>query len=225
MKQLEFELKNLRQSLLEMNMIVESQVDKACKAFANGDRDLAMEVITNERRVNAYELKINTDCENILALFQPVAIDLRFVMAGYNISATLERIADNADGIARYVLEMTEPFCDDVLTRMRFTEMVETVTGMLNDALDAFEEELPGKAYGIHNRDLVLNEINIAASGVMVEMIKKYPDDVKQLLFMFSTIKKIERIGDLIKNIAEELVFYIEAKVIKHMYTKKSPEK
>ncbi len=222
--QIEKELKLLRMSLLEMTMLVSNQFEKACLAFDTGNRDLAMEVITNERRINACELKIDSDCENILALHHPVAVDLRFVMAAYNICSTLERIADNADGIAKYVLEMTGPLSADVINQLRFKEMTETAIGMLNDALDAYEEELPGKAYGIHNRDLILNEINIASSTQMVELIKKYPNDVKQLLFMFSTIKKIERVGDLIKNIAEELIFYIEAKVIKHMYTKTLPE-
>jgi phosphate transport system protein len=152
-----------------------------------------------------------------LALHNPVAADLRFVMASYNIVSTLERIADNAEGIARYVLEMDGAVKEKAKEIIRFNEMQTTVLSMMEDALDAFEEEIPGKAYGIPNRDLVLNEINIQSSNAMVLLIKEYPDDIKKLLFLFSTIKKIERIGDLIKNIAEEIIFYIEAKVIKHM--------
>lgn len=222
--QLEKELKTLRISLLEMTMLVSNQMEKACKAFDTGNREIAMDVITNERRINAIELKIDSDCENILALHHPVAVDLRFVMAAYNICSTLERIADNADAIAKYVLEMTGPVSEDIKKELRIKEMTDTAISMLNDALDAYEEESPEKVYHIHSRDLILNEINIQSSTKMVELIKKHPNEIKQLLFIFSTIKKIERVGDLIKNIAEEIIFYIEAKVIKHMYSKNLPE-
>ena len=192
-------------------------MEKACEAFDSFNKDLAMEVIANERRINAYELKMDADCENILALHNPVAADLRFVMAGYNIVSTLERIADNADGIARYVVEMSGPIPVAAKEAIRFSEMRSTVFVMLEDVLDAYEEESPAKAYGIPGKDLILNEINIHSSDAMVLLIKDFPDDVKKLLFLFSTIKKLERVGDLTKNIAEEIIFYIEAKVIKHM--------
>ena len=224
MKQLEKELKALRHNLLEMTMLVNQQVEKACEAFETGNKDLAMEVLTNERRINAHELKMDVDCENILALHTPVAADLRFVMAAYNIISTLERIGDNAAGIARYVLEIDSRLPDDALVQIRYHEMAQTALSMLDDALDAYEEESPGKAYGIHSRDLILNEININSSDVMVKLIAEHPQHVKQLLFLFSTIKKLERIGDLIKNIAEEIIFYIDAKVIKHMYSRSNKD-
>jgi phosphate transport system protein len=217
MKLLEKELKVLRQNIIEMTLLVTSQIEKATTAFDTSNKELAMEVIANERRINAYELKMDADCENILALHTPVAADLRFVMAGYNIVSTLERIADNAESIAHYVLEMNGTINPKAKELIRFKEMQTTVLSMMEDALDAFEEEAPGKAYNIPNRDLVLNDINIKSSDVMVLLIKENPDDIKKLLFLFSTIKKIERIGDLIKNIAEETIFYIEAKVVKHL--------
>ncbi|MFT3740534.1 MAG: phosphate signaling complex protein PhoU [Breznakibacter sp.] len=224
MKLLEKELKILRQNIIEMTLLVTSQIEKACEAFDTANKNLALEVIANERRINAYELKMDADCENMLALYTPVAADLRFVMASYNIASTLERIADNAAGIARYVLEMDSPIAPKAQELIRFKEMETTVMEMMEDALDAFEEETPGKAYNIPNRDLVLNEINIKSSDIMVYLIKENPDDIKKLLFLFSTIKKMERIGDLIKNIAEETIFYIEAKVIKHLASGKEVE-
>jgi len=216
MKQLEKELKQFRQNLIEMTMLVSNKLEKACLAFETNNKVLAMEVITNERRINAYELKMDADCENILGLHTPVAADLRFVMAGYNITSTLERIADNADGIAKYVIDMKGTLHEQVLNEMRYHEMTVTAMKMLNDVLDAFEELSPGKAYSIPGQDVTLNEINMQASTTMVRLIKQYPDDVKNLLYLFSTIKKIEQVGDLVKNIAEEIIFYIEARMIKH---------
>lgn len=217
MKQLEKELKMLRQNIIEMMLLVNNQLAKACEAFDTSNKNLAMEVIADERRINAYELKMDADCENILALHNPVASDLRFVMAGYNIVSTLERIADNADGIARYVVEMNGVIPQAAKDAIRFNEMSSTALVMLEDVLDAYEEEALSKAYGIPGKDLILNDINIQSSNAMVLLIKDFPDDVKNLLFLFTTIKKLERVGDLTKNIAEEIIFYIEAKVIKHM--------
>ncbi|MBN2165563.1 MAG: phosphate signaling complex protein PhoU [Marinilabiliaceae bacterium] len=218
MKLLEKELKYLRQSLVEMTMMVISQFEKSIEAFEKNDKTLALEVTVNERRINAYELRMDAECENIFALHHPVAADLRLVMAGYNITATLERIADNADAIAKYVLEMDSQLNSEILKVTKFGEMSSTALRMLNDALDAFEELSPGKVYSIHNQDIILNEINIQASNIMVSLIKQYPDDVRNLLFLFSTIKKVERVGDLVKNIAEEIIFYFDAKTIKHTY-------
>jgi phosphate transport system protein len=221
MKQLEKELKILRQNIIEMMMLTNSQIEKACQAFDTNSTELAMEVIANEKRVNAYELKMDADCENILALHNPVAADLRFVMAVYNIAATLERIGDNADSMAKYVMEMSTPVSPAVKEALRFNEMCKTAIAMLEEALDAFEELSPSRAYGIPARDLVLNEINIRSSNVMVDLIKEYPNDVRSMLFAFSAIKKLERVGDLVKNIGEEIIFYIEAKLIKHMADQK----
>ena len=220
MKQLETDLKTLRQSLLEMMMLVASQVEKATEAFITGNTELALQVISTERRVNAYELKIDADCENIFALQNPVAIDLRFVMAAYNMASTLERIADIADGIARYAAEMEEAIDPYAIKVLRLDEMDKTTISMMNDIMDAFEDESPQLAYGIHSRDLILNEINIQSADVITELVKSNPELTKKYLFQFSAIKKIERIGDLLKNIAEELIFYIEAKIIKHNHQK-----
>ena len=218
MKILEHELKTLRQSLIEMTMMVISQFEKAIEAFETYNKDLAFEVTVIERRINAYELKVDAECENIFALHHPVASDLRLVMAGYNISATLERIGDNADAISKFVMEMDKPLKSEFLESARLPEMYKTALKMLNDALDAFEDQAPGKIYSIHNQDLILNEINKNASNIMVDLIKLYPDDIKNLLCFYSTIKKIERVGDLVKNIAEEIIFYFDAKSVKHTY-------
>ena len=104
MTHLETELDRLKEEVKEMGILVQNQLRKSIRAMMRLDKDLAREVIFQERRVNAEELRIDRDCESIMALFNPVAIDLRFVFASFKINNHLERIGDNAKGIAKYVL-------------------------------------------------------------------------------------------------------------------------
>jgi phosphate transport system protein len=179
-------------------------------------RDLAEEILSNERRVNAMELKIDRDCENILALFNPVAIDLRFVMACFKINSDLERLGDNAEGIARYILSSEEKLEDKVLEELRFLEMFDTATEMLNVVYEAFENEDTKLARKVFPKDKILNEINGEAAKKVGELIRDDPSRVDQYIYLLSIIRKLERVGDLSKNISEETIFYVEAKVLKH---------
>jgi len=170
----------------------------------------------NEKRVNALELKIDKDCENIFALFNPLAIDLRFVLAVLKINSNLERIGDIADGISRYVVETPAPFDPELLKVTRIEEMYSMAIEMLADVQKAFEHESSAVARGVFKKDDLLDELNNAANSVVEEFIKKHPDKISQALHIISTIRKLERTGDQTKNIAEEIIFYIEAKVLKH---------
>src|SRR5436190_17005348 len=106
MTHLENELKQLKAELLTMWTLVGSQMNKSLEALVNNDKELASEVIITEKRVNSFELKIDRDCENMIALFNPVAVDLRFVLACFKINSNLERIGDIADGVARFILDI-----------------------------------------------------------------------------------------------------------------------
>src|SRR5204862_2736721 len=109
------EIKRLKDEAVEMFELVISQLRKSRTALLSFDKDMASEVTFNEKRVNALELKIDKDCENIFALMNPVAIDLRFVLAVLKINSNLERIGDISDGIARYVVESSDPFDETLL--------------------------------------------------------------------------------------------------------------
>src|SRR6476646_10624372 len=110
MTHLDNELERLKNEIEDMGGLVRNQLKKSIDSFVDAKKELAREVLFQERRVNAEELKIDRDCENIMALFNPVAIDLRLVFAAFKINSHLERIGDNAKGISRYVLEMEKPY-------------------------------------------------------------------------------------------------------------------
>jgi len=131
-KFIESELILLKKEIDEMWTLVYNQLDRAGEAVLTLDKELAQQVMVRERRVNAFELKIDSDVEDIIALYNPVAIDLRFVLAMLKINTNLERLGDFAEGIARFVLRCKEPVLDaELLNRLRLAEMQAEVLSML----------------------------------------------------------------------------------------------
>lgn len=217
MSHLDIELKRLKDEMNEMFDLVTSQMKKSQVAFIGLDREMAREVNFNEKRVNALELKIDKDCENIFALFNPVAIDLRFVLAVLKINSNLERIGDIADGISRYVIETGKEFDKELLEISRISEMFDMAVKMMNDVQTAFDTEDSKLARGVFQKDDLLDEINSNANHVIEGYIKRKGDNISQSLHIISAIRKLERTGDQVKNVAEEIIFFLEAKVLKHV--------
>jgi len=216
MNQLENELHLLKNEVKNMWGLVNSQLVKARTALFNFDKDLAREVILKEKRVNGAELKIDRDCENIFALYSPVAIDLRFLLAVLKINSNLERIGDIAEGIAKYVLEAGTPFTPEILKATQVVEMYNESMIMLEDTEAAFANEDTVIARGVFKKDEFLDNINVNANELIEAYLEDYPKDIDQALYILSIIRKLERVGDQSKNIAEEIIFYLEAKVLKH---------
>jgi phosphate transport system protein len=216
MTHLDTELKALKDDMHEMFRLVLSQLEKSKTALISLDKDLAREVIVNEKRVNSFELKLDRDCENIIALFNPVAVDLRFVLASLKINSNLERIGDIADGIAKFALSIKLMPEKELLEKTRLVEMFDVSLEMMRDVMLAYENEDTKLARSVFKMDDVLDEINLNASTAVAEFIKSHQDRINQSLYALSTIRKLERVGDQCKNIAEEIIFYIEAKVLKH---------
>lgn len=216
MSHLETELRLLNDDILEIMYLVKTQLEKGKKALVNFDEELAHDITANERRVDALELKIDRDCENILALHNPVAVDLRFVIASLKINSDLERIGDHANSIANYILDYGKPIDEKVIKKMRIIEMYDAATQMMSNVFSAYIAEDTEKARKIFSKDKLLNEINEQAAKNTAKLIENDVKNIRLYLYLFSIIRKLERVGDLTKNTAEELVFYIEAKVLKH---------
>jgi phosphate transport system protein len=216
MSQLEIELKQLKAGIIEMWKLVHSQVVKSNIAMINFDKNLAREVVSREKRVNGLELKIDRDCENIFALLTPVAVDLRFVLAVLKINSNLERIGDIAEGVAKYILSAEKPFNPELLRVTETVAMYDEAINMLDDTLSAFELEDTALARSVFQKDEFLDNININATKTTVKYLEENPKDGYQALINLSVIRRLERVGDQSKNIAEETIFYIEAKVLKH---------
>lgn len=216
MTPLEIEINSVKKELVDMWILVQSQLNKAKEAMVKFDKDLAREVLVKEKRVNSFELKIDRDCENVFALHCPVAVDLRFLLAALKINTNLERIGDIAAGIALYVVESSVNFDVASLEKTSLIRMYDEAVNILIDTRTAFEKEDTVLARSIFKRDDVLDDINENAPAAVSEVIKADLNSLPEALYILSIIRKLERIGDQAKNIAEEIIFYVEAKILKH---------
>lgn len=217
MTKLDVELGTIKEETIEMWKLVQSQLQKGLSALLNFDKDLAREVVQIEKRVNGAELKIDRDCEDIFALYSPVAVDLRFLLAVLKINTNLERIGDIAEGIAKMILDTKEPFEKSLLDSTMVVEMYDECLQMVAEILSAFEKEDSAIARSIFRRDELLDQINRKANDLIGKYVSEHSEKIEQALTVLSMIRRLERIGDQAENIAEEIIFYIEAKVLKHM--------
>ena len=225
MSHLDEELKKLKADILEMWKLVIKQVQSSQKALQDFDKAMVTEVFDNEKRVDAFELKINMDCENILALFNPLANDLRFVLAVLKINYNLERVGDYAKSIAKLVKNADKPYHHKCLAESKIFPMFDVSLEMLNDSLEAFDNEDNERAMTIFQKDDMLDQVNKNANKIISALIKDDPHDILNLLDLLSVIRKLERVGDQTKNISEEIIFYIEAKQIRHSKKVEKPPK
>lgn len=219
MKVIEQEIHSLKNSISEMWALVHQQLYNAGEAMLTGDKELAYKVISRERRVNAFELKIDSDCEDIIALYAPVAIDLRFVLAMYKINTNLERLGDFAESIARFAgnLPEWEPIDPQLVKETRVEEMLSELLSMISLTKEAFEKESSEIASRIFLKDNLIDEINHNSTAIIAKYIEEHKGSALAGLYMAGVIRKMERFGDHCTNIAEELIFYLDAKVMKHM--------
>ncbi len=217
MQHTEQELITLKQEVSEMWRLVLSQLERAKQAYLTNDVELAQEVVSREKRVDMFELKIDSDCENYIALYSPVAIDLRLVLSLIKISSTLERIGDFAEGIARHVIKSN---CAALLHALKDDLQLETmfdmVISMLSDSFVALESENTKLAGKILAKDEAVDELYADSITLIARYIEKNPPQAACGLSTILLLRKIERVGDHCSNIVEEIVFYIDAKVLKH---------
>jgi phosphate transport system protein len=216
MSHLEIDLEQLKNDLIQMWNLVDSQMEKARLAMINGDKDLAREVRANEKLVDAFELKIDMDCENIIMLQNPVAVDLRFLLSVLKINYNLERIGDYANAIAKSTEHSEKPWSTEIIDEIKIPEMFFIAQNMIQVSLASFEKADRKLVKGLFGMDDKLDKINNDISPIVCKLIKEKQDNIPMLLDAFSIIRKLERAGDHITNIAEELIFYFDAIVVKH---------
>lgn len=220
------ELQKIRKEILEMWTMVYDQISIATEAVVANDKEKAWEVIMREKRVNASELKIDCDIEDFLVLYNPVAIDMRFIVAMLKINADLERIGDFAENIARFVIKNTADLNDtELLKKLRLEEMRNGVLDMIQTSKDALEKNDISLAKSLFEKDDIVDEININVAPVLAEHIKANPDKAEFCLNLKTVFNRIERTGDHVTNMAEEIIFFIDAIVLKHSEDKSAKAK
>lgn len=200
----------------EMLSLVHNQVQLAYEAFTSFDTDLAEEVILKENRVNALDVRIEKDTDHFIALYSPVATDLRFALALLKINYNLERIGDQAFDIANHTVDLNQKLVPELVERLQFNLMFETLESMFKDVENAFINENLKSARKVFKKDKIINEINANAFEIVAEDAVKKPELIRQYLMALVVMKKFEKIGDLLKNISESIIYFIDAEILKH---------
>jgi phosphate transport system protein len=225
MKPFEYELESLSDLIFEMFELVKDQMHLTKEALLTGDQDLSSEIMMKEKRVNAYEISVDRECEDFIALQTPVASDLRFTIAALKISGSLERIGDHAYRISSFVFDDLMKLNKELVELLQIPTMFDDIDDMLINACDALESGDIKLAKKVFKQDKTLDKINRDIPKLLGEYYKKDNYNIQNIILLSRTIGKLERVGDLAKNIAEEVIFYYESKVIKHKKKNKRIEK
>ncbi len=213
---LQTEISKLKNKLLMLSSMVEANLSKAVLAVLNTDHDLAKKVIQLDEDIDMLEIEVEEECLKILALHQPVAIDLRFVISALKINNDLERIGDLTSNIAHRSMHMTKDNIGD--KPFDFEDMSMKARQMLKKAINALINMDASLAHEVCRDDDELDQMNRATFKNTRNKIKENPEMVEYYLNWRSISKHLERIGDYATNISEDIIYMIEGVIIRHSY-------
>ncbi len=213
-KHLERDLDSLRKSLLILGSLVEEATNKSIRALATLDLDLIEEIMRGEDKINDMEVDIEEECLKILALHQPVAIDLRFIIVVLKVNNDLERMGDQAVNIAgrARALAREEP----LEAPLDFNAMGSLAARMVHISLEALVNQDTEKARRVLEMDDELDDMHAEVYRVLQEVVEQNPRMVATAVSHLTVSSNLERIGDLSTNIAEEVIFMEEGEVVRH---------
>lgn len=213
-RHLDDELKTLRALLLEMSDQVDEQFADAINALITRDLALAEEVRRRDDLVDALELKVDRQCERILALHQPVAVDLRMIITAVKINTDLERVGDHCKNIAKNTRHIID--APELLEAIRIQEMADESRAMLRQVHEAFIKRDRVLARQVLARDQHVDRLHEENFAALVRYGTDHPQDIEAVAHLVSASKALERVSDHAKNIAESVVFLIEGLDIRH---------
>ena len=208
------ELENIKKLILSLGAIVEERVRMATNAIEDNDAKLAQRIIKSDYEIDEMEVDIEEECLKVLALHQPVAIDLRFIIAVIKINNELERIGDQAVNIAERVgvtakSEQLEMFFD-------YSAMGEKAQRMLKMSLDALVKMDYDEAFNVVMMDDEVDALKEQAYDRVKRAMGEHPDKIGYLINLFLISRHLERLADHTTNIAEEVIYLIEGEIVRH---------
>ncbi|HET7225574.1 MAG TPA: phosphate signaling complex protein PhoU [Candidatus Eisenbacteria bacterium] len=212
----ERQLELLKERLLVMGGRTEAIVLKSVEALRRRDETLAREVVVDDRAIDRLEIEVEERAVSLLALQQPLASDLRFITAALKISNDLERAGDHGVNIAGSALKLaSEP---PLKPLAHIPRMAELSSEMLHDALDAFVRRDSDSARKLCLRDDDVDQLNRQVTSDVEKMMMEDPTTVTRAVELMLVARNLERVADLATNVAEEVVFIAEARIIKHHF-------
>jgi len=204
----------LKSEIIRMGSAAEHMVDDALRAFLDRSPEAAQAVFQQEHQVNAYEIGIDNSVADMLALHQPVAKDLRFLLAAMKINNDLERIGDHAVNIAESAVTYARR--PGLSIPADIPQMAQITREMLRIVLDGFIHGNPDQCRAVLRSDDTIDDLNRKIAQDVMAVIKSNPDAIEQAFDLVRVSRNLERIGDLATNIAEEVIYYLEAQIVKH---------
>jgi phosphate transport system protein len=211
---LQREIERVKKSILALCAIVEDQVQVAVRAFLERDTGRAGNVEQRDKEIDQREVEVEEECLKILALHQPVAIDLRFIVAAMKINNDLERIGDLAVNIARKAAAVAEE--PEMAMPFDIAGMWEKTQAMLRDSIDALVNMNGALAVDVCRRDDEVDQIKHDIRVGVEEQIRREPQCVRPLMRVLAVSRNLERIADCATNIAEDVIYMSEGRIIRH---------
>ena len=208
------EIETLKKKILTVGAVVEERIAQAITAVVKHDAALAQQVAEGDDEIDEMEVEVEEDCLKILALYQPVAIDLRFVIAVLKMNNDLERMADTAVNIARRAEYLAQYPLIDLPPSL--AEMTQKVQAMVKRSLDALVQGDTALARKVCVADREVDQLNRAMHVRIQQEIREHPDQVERLIHTLSVSRHLERIGDLATNVAEDVIYTVEGEIVRH---------
>ncbi len=213
-KHFQRELEKIKKSILSLGAIVEERVRTAIKAIESNDADIAQKIIESDHEIDEMEVEIEEECLKVMALHQPVAVDLRFIIAVIKINNELESIGDQAVNIAERVKIIAKnEFYDTVFN---YSLMGEKTEYMLKASLDALVNLDIDLAFKVLILDDEVDQLKNEAYDQIKIIIRKSPNKVGYLINLLLISRHLERLADHATNIAEEVIYMIEGEIVRH---------
>ncbi len=208
------EIDKLKKKILALSAVVEGSVQRATQALSARDAALAQEVIDRDEEIDHAEVDVEEECLKLLALYQPVATDLRYIIAILKINNDLERVGDEAVNIAERVVFLAHQERFDI--PFDFQLMSDKTQAMLRNSLDALVNSHAGLAHQVGLADDEVDDLNRQMYVWVQRAIREHPERVEPLIHLLSISRHLERIADYATNIAEDVIYLIDGEIVRH---------
>ena len=215
-RHIEHQIAQLKNSILQFGTIVEESISRSNTALFKRDVELAQKVIANDAEIDRLEVELEEECLKVLALYQPVAADLRFVVAVLKINNDLERIGDLASNIAKTVSQLTTT--GPLELPEEISSMAKQAEEMVKNSLDAVVKADPDLARQVRKEDDIVDAGRHTVRKLVMQQIKNDPEKVEGLLQINTISKHLERIADMATNIAEDVIYMVEGEIVRHRH-------
>ena len=213
-KQFQRELDRIKRMILSMGAMVEERFNNMVTAIESFDMDIAEQIIKSDYEIDEMDVEIEEECLKIIALHQPVAVDLRFLAAVLKINKELERIGDEAVNVAQRIQTITKKRGTDFV--FDYSLMAEKAQAMLKMSLDALVNLDVDGALKVLTMDDRVDEIKNDAYRLIKDAIRNTPDHVEYLINLLLISRHLERMADHATNIAEEVIYMVEGEIVRH---------